>query len=103
MGGLWRAAVRFKFECNLFKAVIQGSVVTAFAGVEGSFSDAEMKTLETCQNRLVRRLRAADRRIWDDAPRQKEHLDQEVHKKLGIVPKAMGFRLWRQGWAKNDG
>ena len=59
MGGLWRAPGKFKFKCNLFKAVIHEALqngLTGFCGsggqllgcrTESSFSDAELKALAT--------------------------------------------------------
>ena len=50
LGSLWRVPVRFKFKRNFLKALIQGALLSGlmdYAGVEGSFSEAELKALGT--------------------------------------------------------
>ena len=97
---------KFKFKCNLLKAAIHEALqngLTGFCGsggqllgcrTESSFSDAELKALATCQNRLARRLLAAHRKIWSILTKE------EVNRKLGIVPIAMELRQRRLDWAK---
>ena len=59
--------------------------------------------LETCQNRLARRLLAMTRRNWDSNPRKRQISNREMHLKVGIVPVAMERRIRRAGWAKSMG
>ena len=52
--------MRFKFKCDLSKAVAHGALKSgfmAFAGVNGSCTEAELKGLEACQHPFGRRLR----------------------------------------------
>ena len=52
--------MRFKFKCDLSRAVAHGALKSgfmAFAGVNGSCTEAELKGLEACQYPFGRQLR----------------------------------------------
>ena len=71
MGQFWKARVNFRLKCNVFKATVQGALLSglcAFAGQSGSFTENELHQLEECQNKLARRLLAQTRRAWDAEP-----------------------------------
>ena len=56
VGQFWKAKVDFKFKCNVFKASIQGALLSglcAFARPDGSFTENELFPLKKCQNKLT--------------------------------------------------
>ena len=72
MGQFWKATVHFEFKCNVFKATVQGALLSglgAFAGRNGSFKESELHQLKTCEDKLARRLLALTRKNWDTEPK----------------------------------
>ena len=86
--------MNFECKCNVFKATVQGallSVLCAVAGHGGSFTEHELFPLEACQNKL-RKLLAEKRK------KNKRQIEiKELHRKLGLVPIALELGLRRGG------
>ena len=103
LGQFWKPQVDFKFKCNVFKATMQGALLSGLctcAGENGSFAEIELFPLERCQNQLARRLLAMMRRNWDGEPNKQQTMIKVLHRKLGIVSIAMELRIRLLGWAK---
>ena len=67
-------------KCNVFKATVQGAILSglcAFAGQNGSFTKNGLFPLKACQNRLAHRLFAMTRRTWDSEPKQVTNHEQK--------------------------
>ena len=75
LGQFSKKQVDFKFKCNVFKATIQGALLSglcAFEGQNGSFTSKELFPLEACQNKLARRLVAMTRRNCGGEPNKQQ-------------------------------
>ena len=67
-------------KCNVFKAIVQGAILSglcAFAGQNGSFTKNGLFPLKVCHNRLAHRLFAMTRRTWDSEPKQVTNHEQK--------------------------
>ena len=88
MGLVWKAQVDSKYKCNVFKATVQGALLSGLCAFArhffyGSCTEDELFPLEACHNRLARRLFAMTRRNWDSEPKK-----GNFEKKKKVVPKA---------------
>ena len=57
MDRFWKAQVDVKHKCNIFKATVQGALLSGlcpFAGQNGRFTENELLSLGACQRKLAR-------------------------------------------------
>ena len=106
MGLVWKAQVDSQYKCNVFKATVQGALLSglcAFArNFYGSCTEDELFPLEACHNRLARRLFAMTKRNWDSEPKKGNfEKKKKLFRKFEIVPVAIMIR--RRLGRKNGG
>ena len=104
MEQFWKAKVNSKFKCNIFKATVQGALLSGLLRLGGAKRKPHRQRasyqLAACQNKLAKRLLALTRRNWDTEPKQRQISIKELHRKLGIVAIAMGLRIRRRADSK---
>ena len=72
-----------------------------FRDTNGSFwHEVQLHQLDSCQNKLARRLLAETRRAWNAESETRQSTTKELHRKPGTVPIAMVLRIRRLGWVK---
>ena len=85
--------VYFKFKCNEVKATVQVALLPgfgAFAGQTGSFTEKDIFSMETCQNRSATSTACNDEEELGQCAKKKTHIsNEELHRKFGIVQIAM--------------
>ena len=93
---------KFKFKCNLFKAVIHEALqngLTGFCGSGGQLLGCRSESVGNVPEPTGQAASCRKPQDLDNTPRGRSISTKEVNRKLGIAPIAMELGQRRLGWA----